>query len=232
MVFSSTRPVRSLGGSPMSYRHKPLARSLKRAIDVTGAAIGLIATSPILAAAALAIVATMGRPIFFTQARAGLDGKPFHIVKFRTMRAPRPGEDMLHTDAQRLTNLGRWLRKTSIDELPELWNILVGDMSLVGPRPFVLEYLSRYDQQQRRRLEVLPGLTGWAQVNGRQSITFSERFAFDVWYVDNWSLWLDVKIVFKTVKRVFAGGEDVLAGQSPYDVDDVGFFNRNDSTEG
>lgn len=214
----------------MSYMQMPLARSLKRAMDVTGAAIGLVATSPVLAAASVAILVTMGRPIFFTQVRAGLDGKPLRIVKFRTMRAPRADEDMLHTDAQRLTNLGRWLRKTSIDELPELWNILVGDMSLVGPRPLLLEYVPLYNKQQRKRLDVLPGLTGWAQVNGRQTITFSERFVFDVWYVDNWSLWLDVKIIFKTALSVFAGGEGVLSGQSPLDVDDVGFFGRKDST--
>lgn len=214
----------------MSHMRRPLARTLKRAMDVTGAAVGLIVTSPILAAASVAIVATMGRPIFFTQVRAGFDGKPFRIVKFRTMRAPHPGEEMLHTDAQRLTNLGRWLRKTSIDELPELWNILVGDMSLVGPRPLLLEYVPRYDKQQRRRLDVRPGLTGWAQVNGRQTIKFSERFVFDAWYADNWSLWLDVKIIFRTVASVFAGGEGVLPGQSPLDVDDVGFFDRKDST--
>jgi lipopolysaccharide/colanic/teichoic acid biosynthesis glycosyltransferase len=213
----------------MSYMRRPLARSLKRTIDVTGAAVGLVVTSPILAAASLAIIATMGRPVFFTQVRAGRDGKPFRIVKFRTMRAPTAGEEMLHTDAQRLTNVGRCLRKTSIDELPELWNVLVGDMSLVGPRPLLLEYVPLYDKQQRTRLDVLPGLTGWAQVNGRQTIKFSERFVFDVWYVDNWSLWLDVKIIFKTVVSVFAGGEGVLSGQSPLDVDDLGFFNRKGS---
>ena len=213
----------------MSYMRTPVARSLKRAMDVTGAAVGLIAVSPILAAVSILIVATMGRPIFFTQVRAGLDGKPFRIVKFRTMRAPRPGEEMFYTDAQRLTTLGRWLRNTSIDELPELWNILVGDMSLVGPRPLLLEYVPHYDEQQRKRLDVVPGLTGWAQVNGRQMIKFSERFVLDAWYVDNWSLWLDVKIIFKTAVSVFSGGEGVLSGQLPHEVDDVGFFPGNDS---
>jgi lipopolysaccharide/colanic/teichoic acid biosynthesis glycosyltransferase len=208
---------------------KPFARKLKRAMDLVGATVGLVLMSPILAAASVAILVTMGRPIFFTQVRAGLDGMPFRILKFRTMRAPRQGEEMLHTDAQRLTTIGRWLRKTSIDELPELWNILVGDMSLVGPRPLLLEYVPRYNQQQRKRLDVLPGLTGWAQVNGRQTIKFSERFAFDAWYVDNWSFWLDVKIIFKTVASVLSGGEGVLPGQSPFEVDDVGFFDRKNS---
>jgi lipopolysaccharide/colanic/teichoic acid biosynthesis glycosyltransferase len=193
-------------------------------MDVMGAAAGLIVASPILAAVSVAIVATMGRPIFFTQVRAGLNGKAFRIVKFRTMRAPKPGEEMYHTDAQRLTNVGRWLRKTSIDELPELWNIIVGDMSLVGPRPFIFEYVPLYDEQQRKRLDVVPGLTGWAQVNGRQMLKLSERLALDAWYVDNWSLWLDVKIIFKTVATVLAGGEEVL----PLDVDDVGFLTRQD----
>jgi lipopolysaccharide/colanic/teichoic acid biosynthesis glycosyltransferase len=221
-ISLQARTVGRRGDGPMSYARKPLARALKRAMDVTGAAGALIATAPILAVSAVAIIVTMGRPIFFTQVRAGLDGKPFRIVKFRTMRAPKPGEEMYHTDAQRLTRVGRWLRKTSIDELPQLWNILVGDMSLVGPRPFIFEYVPLYDEQQRKRLDVVPGLTGWAQVSGRQTLKLSERLALDAWYVDNWSLWLDVKIIFKTVAVLLAGGGDVLA----VNVDDVGFLTR------
>ncbi len=192
------------------------------------AASGLATLSPLLGATALGIWATMGRPVLFKQVRPGRHGKPFILYKFRTMRAPRPGEGVyFRTDAERLTPLGRFLRRSSIDELPELWNVLKGEMSLVGPRPLLTEYLEKYTATQRRRHEVLPGITGWAQVNGRQAISFSKRLEHDVWYVDNWSLALDAKILGKTVLAVFRSA-GVLPGQSVDDVDDLG-LSKNDS---
>ncbi len=190
--------------------------------DVVGAGAGLLVLSPVLGGAALAIATSMGRPVLFKHVRPGYGGRPFTMLKFRTMRAPRPGEDVyFRTDEARLTGLGRFLRRSSIDELPELWNVLVGDMSLVGPRPLLLEYLDRYTPEQARRHDVRPGITGWAQVNGRQTIKFSERLAHDVWYVDHWSLWLDAKILAMTLARVFRS-EGVIPGQSVDDVDDLG----------
>ena len=140
----------------------------------------------------------MSRPVFFVQKRAGLGGRPFNLVKFRTMR------DGAETDAERLTRLGRWLRATSLDELPELWNVLRGEMSLVGPRPLLMRYLPRYTPEQARRHEVLPGLTGWAQVNGRNALSWERKFEYDVWYVDHRSFWLDLKILLMTVWLVVA----------------------------
>ena len=174
----------------------------KRALDVTAAAAGLVATSPITVPAALAIRATMGSPVLFRQQRPGLHGKPFEMCKFRTMRSPKPGEDALATDGQRLTALGKFLRSTSIDELPTLLNVLRGDMSLVGPRPLLMRYLERYTPEQARRHDVKPGVTGWAQINGRNAISWEKKFELDVWYVDHQSLWLDVKILSSTVGKV------------------------------
>ena len=145
---------------------------------------------------------TMGRPIFFTQIRPGLQGRPFKIYKFRTMRNAVDKKGRLLPDAERLTNFGKFLRTTSLDELPELWNVLKGDMSLVGPRPLLMEYLDRYSPEQARRMEVKPGITGWAQINGRNAITWKEKFQHDVWYVDNHNLWLDVKILWLTFIKV------------------------------
>jgi len=147
----------------------------------------------------------------FSQTRIGLHGKPFTIYKFRTMRAPRPGEDALATDAVRLTRLGRFLRATSLDELPTLWNVLKGDMRLVGPRPLLPEYLPLYTADQMRRHEVKPGITGWAQVNGRNAIRWEEKFKLDVWYVDHRSAWLDLKILWMTAWAVLAR-KDISAG--------------------
>jgi lipopolysaccharide/colanic/teichoic acid biosynthesis glycosyltransferase len=193
----------------------------KRVIDVVGAGAALAALSPVIGLAAAAIRVTMGKPAFFEHVRPGLDGKPFKLVKLRTMRAAKPGEVYFRTDAERITPLGRFLRRTSIDELPELWNVLRGDMSLVGPRPLLMEYLPKYTPEQARRHELRPGITGWAQVNGRQSIPFSRRLALDVWYVDHWSLMLDLKILAMTVRDVFARS-GVIPGQSVDDVDDLG----------
>ncbi len=142
--------------------------------------------------------------IIFRQTRIGLHGRPFTLYKFKTMRDPLPGEDPLATDAERLTRLGRILRATSLDELPTLWNVLKGDMRLVGPRPLLPEYLPRYTPEQRRRHDVKPGITGWAQVNGRNAISWEEKFRLDVWYVDNRSLWLDLRILARTVLQVLA----------------------------
>lgn len=171
-------------------------------MDIAGAAAGLVIFSPILAAAAVAIRVSMGRPIFFRQARAGLRGRLFAIVKFRTMRPEAPGSRGTASDAERLTPLGRFLRATSIDELPTLWNVLRGDMSLVGPRPLLPEYLERYTPEQARRHEVKPGITGLAQVSGRNALSWEEKFRLDVAYVERRSFLLDVKILWLTAIRV------------------------------
>jgi len=144
----------------------------------------------------------IGSPVLFLQVRPGLHGKPFVIYKFRTMADDRDGDGNLLPDGERLTRLGRFLRKTSMDELPELFNVIKGDMSIVGPRPLLMQYLDRYTPEQARRHELKPGITGWAQVNGRNAISWEDKFKLDVWYVDNWSLWLDVKVIFMTVARV------------------------------
>lgn len=144
----------------------------------------------------------MGRPIFFKQVRPGLYGKPFVLYKFRTMLDLRDQTGKMLPDERRLTSFGRWLRSTSLDELPVLFNVLKGDMSLVGPRPLLMEYLDRYTPEQARRHEVKPGITGWAQINGRNAISWEEKFALDVWYVDNWSLLLDFRIIFLTILKV------------------------------
>ncbi len=144
----------------------------------------------------------LGSPVFFSQMRPGLHGSPFKMVKFRTMTSERGPDGELLPDAERLTGFGRWLRATSLDELPELWNVLRGEMSLVGPRPLLMQYLHLYSPDQARRHEVRPGITGWAQVNGRNAISWEEKFKLDVWYVDHRSLWLDIKILWLTVKKV------------------------------
>jgi sugar transferase EpsL len=150
----------------------------------------------------LAIICTTGFPVFFKQKRPGLFGKPFYIYKFRTMIEKRDEEGKMLPGSQRLTKLGRFLRKYSLDELPQLFNVLKGDLSLVGPRPLLMEYLSIYTEEQKRRHEVKPGITGWAQINGRNAITWDEKFKYDIWYVDNRTFWLDIKILFLTVKKV------------------------------
>lgn len=175
---------------------------LKRTIDVVVSAVVLAVAAIPLAVLAVAIRVTMGAPVLFRQERPGRDEVPFTLLKFRTMRDPRPGEDALATDAVRLTGLGRWLRRTSLDELPTLWNVLRGDMSLVGPRPLLMAYLDRYSPEQRRRHEVKPGVTGLAQVEGRNDLSWDEQFRLDVWYVDHRSLLLDLRIVALTIAHV------------------------------
>ena len=175
---------------------------LKRAIDITGALIGLACLSPIIAVTAVAIRITMGGPVFFRQQRPGLGGRPFTMIKFRTMANAHDASGEPLPDGQRLTRTGRVLRATSLDELPELWNVLVGDMSLVGPRPLLTSYLERYSPEQARRHDVKPGVTGWAQINGRNAISWDEKFALDLWYVDHRSTWLDLRILFATVAQV------------------------------
>lgn len=204
-------------------RRSPLGLALKRLFDIFGALIGLIVLSPFLGVICLAVLFSMGRPVLFTQSRAGYKGKPFRIIKFRTMRAVRPGETWFLSDSERVTKLGAFLRKSSIDELPELWNVLRGEMSLVGPRPLLLEYLEKYTIEQNRRHDVNPGITGWAQVNGRQDIPFSKRIELDVWYVDHWSLALDIRIVLLTFVKVFIK-TGIHTGQAVEDVDDMGLM--------
>jgi lipopolysaccharide/colanic/teichoic acid biosynthesis glycosyltransferase len=174
----------------------------KRTFDLIVASLGLLILSPVIALIAILIYFALGPPILFRQQRPGFKGKPFHIYKFRTMTEARAADGNLLPDSARLTRLGRLLRSLSLDELPELFNILRGDMSIVGPRPLVMEYLPLYSAEQMRRHDVYPGLTGWAQVNGRNAIDWPTRFALDVWYVDHWSYWLDVKIIFMTLWKV------------------------------
>ncbi len=179
-----------------------LALAFKRGFDVVGATAGLAILSPVLAAVGVAVAIALGRPVLFRQTRPGRGGKPFTIYKFRTMRPTRPGEIAFMTDSQRVTRLGRFLRETSLDELPELWNVLRGDMSLVGPRPLLMEYLEKYTPDEARRHDMPPGITGWAAVNGRHKIRFRDRLALDTWYVDHWSPWLDLRILARTVLQV------------------------------
>ena len=176
---------------------------VKRIFDLLLASCALLLISPVLLCAMLAVQLTMGAPVFFRQQRPGLNGKLFQMVKLRTMlnTLDENGEPL--PDEKRLTRLGKLLRATSLDEFPEFWNVLKGEMSLVGPRPLLMEYLPLYNERQRRRHEVKPGVTGWAQVNGRNAISWDEKFELDVWYVENRSLWLDVKILFLTVWKVF-----------------------------
>lgn len=174
----------------------------KRLIDILASLSGLLLLSPVLLLVFLLVRIQMGSPVLFRQVRPGMNGKPFMMVKFRTMLDAVDAQGNPLPDDQRLTRLGSFLRSTSLDELPELWNVLKGDMSLVGPRPLLMEYLPLYSPEQARRHEVRPGVTGWAQVNGRNALSWDEKFKLDVWYVDNQSLWLDIKILFLTVKKV------------------------------
>jgi lipopolysaccharide/colanic/teichoic acid biosynthesis glycosyltransferase len=172
-------------------------------LDFLVSAILLVFLGPALLVVALVTYIVLGAPVLFVQSRPGLNGRSFEIVKFRTMVKKTNDNESFVSDEKRLTDLGKFLRSTSIDEIPELWNVIKGDMSLVGPRPLLMEYLPLYNKEQGRRHEVRPGITGWAQINGRNSISWEEKFKLDVWYVDNQSFWLDLKILFQTVKKVF-----------------------------
>ena len=175
---------------------------VKRLLDITISLIALIFLLPLMSLIYLLVIINLGSPAFFLQERVGKDNKIFKMIKFRTMKNSTDKNGNLLSDNERVTKFGSFLRSFSLDELPELINILRGDMSLVGPRALLVQYLGLYNDEQIRRHEVLPGLTGWAQINGRNSITWSEKFKFDVWYVDNWSLWLDIKIFFLTFWKV------------------------------
>ncbi|MBI4732349.1 MAG: sugar transferase [Chloroflexi bacterium] len=172
---------------------------IKRVFDLAAVSLGLVVISPLLLALALLVRVAHGTPVLFRQQRPGYKGRPFILNKFRTMTDRRGPDGVLLPDSERITRLGRFLRSTSLDELPELFNVLRGEMSLVGPRPLLMQYLKRYSPEQMRRHDVMPGITGWAQVNGRNALTWDEKFSLDLWYVDHWSFWLDIKILFLTL---------------------------------
>lgn len=204
---------------------------MKRLVDVAGSGLGLIILAPVVGVLSILIWRYMGTPVLFRQIRPGRNGKPFQMIKFRTMLNEHGADGELLSDEERLTRLGRFLRSTSLDELPELWNVMNGDMSLVGPRPLLMEYLPLYSSEQARRHEARPGITGWAQVNGRNALSWEEKFALDVWYVDNQSFWLDLKILWLTVSRVLkrdgisADGEATMPrfrGSTPVDGEKSG----------
>jgi lipopolysaccharide/colanic/teichoic acid biosynthesis glycosyltransferase len=175
---------------------------VKRLLDIISSATLLVLLAPVLLSVAIGVWIDLGRPLFFRQQRPGLHGRPFTLVKFRTMREASKRDSAVSMDERRLTRFGRWLRSTSLDEIPELWNVLRGDMSLVGPRPLLMHYLPLYTQEQMRRHDVRPGLTGWAQVNGRNALSWDDKFKLDVWYVDNQSVLLDARILLLTAGAV------------------------------
>lgn len=187
---------------------------MKRFFDVVLAGVALVLFCVPLLVLVWQVRRKLGSPAFFRQRRPGLHGRPFHMVKFRSMTDERGPQGELLPDADRLTPFGRFLRASSLDELPELWNVLRGDMSLVGPRPLLMEYLPLYSAQQARRHEVRPGITGWAQVNGRNALSWEEKFALDVWYVENRTLWLDIKVLWLTVKKVLVREGISAAGEA------------------
>lgn len=194
----------------------------KRALDFMAATLAAILLSPVIVVVAILVRVKLGSPIFFRQTRPGLHGKPFQVIKFRTMTNARDSEGNLLPSQDRLVPFGRFLRKASLDELPQLFNVIGGDISLVGPRPLLMEYLPLYSPEQARRHDVRPGITGWAQVNGRNAISWQEKFRLDVYYVDHLSMWLDMKILFLTVLRVFQG-----RGVSPADAEIMSRFKGN-----
>lgn len=182
-------------------RSRP-SNAVKRVFDIVVSVSALVLLAPVLAGIALLVRRRMGSPVLFRQVRPGLDGRPFEMLKFRTMRDSVCPDGQALSDAERLTAFGAFLRSTSLDELPELWNVLRGEMSLVGPRPLLMEYLALYSPEQARRHEARPGVTGWAQVNGRNGISWEQKFSLDIWYVDNQTFWLDIKILILTVGKV------------------------------
>lgn len=175
---------------------------IKRSFDLVASLLGLLLLSPVIAVVAWQVRKKLGSPVLFLQVRPGLGGKPFEMIKFRTMRDAQDAMGNPLPDSERMTPFGSFLRSSSLDELPELWNVVKGDMSLVGPRPLLMEYLPLYDAEQHRRHEVRPGVTGWAQINGRNALGWEDKFKLDVWYVDNRSLLLDIRIIFLTIKKV------------------------------
>lgn len=189
----------------------------KRILDILLSVIGIFLLTPLLIFIFIFGYRFMGSPVFFKQVRPGQNGKPFEMIKFRTMLNAVGADGKLLPDSERMTSFGNFLRSSSLDELPELWNVLKGDMSIVGPRPLLVEYLPLYNDRQKKRHDVRPGITGWAQVNGRNAISWEEKFELDVWYVENQSLWLDLKIILMTIKKVFlregisAAGEATMA---------------------
>jgi lipopolysaccharide/colanic/teichoic acid biosynthesis glycosyltransferase len=183
---------------------------IKRAFDLLIAIPALAVLAPVLALVAMLVRLKLGSPVLFRQQRPGLNGAPFELVKFRTMADRRGPDGALLPDGERLTSFGKFLRASSLDELPELWNVVKGEMSLVGPRPLLMQYLPLYDAEQSRRHAVRPGLTGWAQINGRNALSWEEKFAADIWYVDNRSLWLDIRILWRTLLAVL-GREGISA---------------------
>ncbi len=186
----------------MGLQFSPAA-VVKRLMDIVASSTALVLLLPLIALIAAAVRLRLGSPVLFRQQRPGLQGRQFTLVKFRTMVDAHAPDGRPLPDAERLPPFGRWLRSTSLDELPELWNVLRGDMSLVGPRPLLMHYLPLYSEEQARRHEVRPGLTGWAQINGRNALSWEEKFALDVWYVDNWSVWLDIRILAVSFVQVF-----------------------------
>ena len=203
-----------------------MSKFFKRLFDIIASASGLIFLSPVFLILIYLIRKNLGEPVFFTQERPGKDGKPFKMIKFRSMRDAVDKDGNPLPDSERLTPFGKKLRATSLDELPELWNVLKGEMSLVGPRPLLMSYLPLYNEFQNRRHEMKPGVTGWAQVNGRNALSWDEKFAHDIWYIDHYSFWLDMKILFLTVKKVF-----IKEGISAEGEATMPYFTGNDSDE-
>ena len=203
-----------------------MSKFFKRLFDIIASVSGLIFLSPVFLILIYLIRKNLGEPVFFTQERPGKDGKPFKMIKFRSMRDAVDKDGNPLPDSERLTPFGKKLRATSLDELPELWNVLKGDMSLVGPRPLLMSYLPLYNEFQNRRHEMRPGVTGWAQVNGRNALSWDEKFAHDIWYIDHYSFWLDMKILFLTVKKVF-----IKEGISAEGEATMPYFTGNDTDE-
>ena len=203
-----------------------MSKFFKRLFDIIASASGLIFLSPVFLILIYLIRKNLGEPVFFIQERPGKDGKPFKMIKFRSMRDAVDKDGNPLPDSERLTPFGKKLRAASLDELPELWNVLKGDMSLVGPRPLLMSYLPLYNDFQFRRHEMRPGVTGWAQVNGRNAISWDEKFAYDIWYIDHFSLWFDMKILFLTIKKVF-----IKEGISAEGEATMPYFTGNDSNE-
>lgn len=214
-MIESTDDWMKVRGLPKFRADSDFSRNrVKRLFDFFSAALGLLLLSPVLLIVIFLIRNKLGSPVFFTQVRPGLHGQPFKMVKFRTMTDARDAAGNLLPDAERLPPFGRFLRAASLDELPELFNILKGNMSLVGPRPLLMEYLPRYNERQAKRHDVRPGLTGWAQINGRNALSWEEKFELDVWYVENRTFWLDLKIIFLTIKKVLVREGISAAGEA------------------